>query len=93
MTHSVGTGFLCEASPKWLRSRKCHLLGKRREFLGLLGQRRKVLLCKFGRKFHKLRRRLHDTVREKLANVRHHFAHLPMPFSGTLPNLIFEVRL
>jgi hypothetical protein len=34
-----------------------------------------------------------DTVREKLANVRHHFAHLPMPFSGTLPNLIFEVRL
>jgi hypothetical protein len=59
MTHSVGTGFLCEASPKWLRSRKCHLLGKRREFLGLLGQRRKVLLCKFGRKFHKLRRRLH----------------------------------
>jgi len=34
-----------------------------------------------------------DTGREKLANFRYHFAHLPMPFSGALPNLIFEVRL
>jgi hypothetical protein len=40
-------------------SRERHLLGKRRELLGLLGQGRKLLLCKLGRKFDELRRRLY----------------------------------
>ena len=31
--------------PQWLRSRERHLLGKRRELLGLIGQYRKLVLC------------------------------------------------
>jgi hypothetical protein len=30
---------------QWLRSRERHLLGKRRELLGLIGQYRKLVLC------------------------------------------------
>ena len=45
--------------PQRLRSRERHLLGKRRELLGLLGQCRKLLLCMLGRKFDELRRRLY----------------------------------
>src|SRR6185295_4117701 len=34
-----------ERCPQWLRSRERHLLGKRRELLGLIGQYRKLVLC------------------------------------------------
>ena len=40
--------------PQWLRSRERHLLGKRRELLGLIGQYRKLLLCMLSRKLDEL---------------------------------------
>ena len=45
--------------PQRLGSRGRHLLSKRCELFGLLGQRQKLLLCKLGRKFEELRRRFY----------------------------------
>jgi hypothetical protein len=49
----------CDARREWRRGRERHLLGERRKFLRLLGQRLELLACMFRRKFHERQRRLH----------------------------------